>query len=88
MSVIQRSGRSSHTSIGLSSISPMMSRGPAATKKHHEDADREKRDELHHRLDRDRRDHAVVALVHVELAGAEDDGEDGEAHRDPDGGRV
>ena len=47
----------------------------------HEDADGKKGDQLDHGLDRDRRDHAFVALGGVEVAGAEKDGEYGEDHR-------
>ena len=50
-----------------------------------EEADREHRGELDHRLEGDGGDHAVMALVLVEGAGAEEDGEEREAGRGPEG---
>jgi hypothetical protein len=47
-----------------------------------EDADGEEGDQLDHRLEGDRRHHALVALGGIEVAGAEQDGEGGEDHRD------
>ena len=51
-------------------------------------ANRHQRDQLHDRLDGDRRDDAMVALVHVNIADAEDDRERAQARRHPEGGRV
>ena len=48
------------------------------------DADREERDQLHDRLERDRRDEALVALGGVEMPRAEQDREDREQQRDPE----
>ena len=48
-----------------------------------EAAHRDQRAELDRRLHRDGRDHARVALVRVEAAGAEQDGEEGEPGRRP-----
>ena len=45
-------------------------------------ADREEGEQLHQRLEGDRRHHALVALGGVEVARAEQDGERGEHHRD------
>ena len=50
-----------------------------------EEADREHRRELDHRLEGDGGDDAVMALVLVERAGAEEDGEEREARRGPEG---
>ena len=47
-----------------------------------EQPDGEEGEQLDQRLERDRRDHALVALGRVEVAGAEQDGEGGEQHRD------
>ena len=56
---------------------------PAGDAPDREDADGEERDELDDRLDGDGGDDAVVALVGVEVAGAEEDGEEREAGSDP-----
>ena len=52
----------------------------------HERAHREERDELHERLEGDRRDHPLVPLGGVEVARPEDDGERGEDERHVEGG--
>ena len=51
-----------------------------------EDADREEREQLDHRLEGDRRDHALVALGRVEVARAEEDGEGRQQQRDVERG--
>ena len=48
----------------------------------HEQTDRKQRGELDHRLDRNRRDHAVMAFVGVDVARAEQDREQGHAGGD------
>ena len=52
-----------------------------------EDADREQRAQLDDRLQRDRRDDAVVTLVRVQVPGAEQNGEKCHAGGDPERGR-
>ena len=59
---------------------------PAGDAPDREDADGEQGDELDDRLDGDGGDDAVVALVGVEVAGAEQDGEEREARSDQGGG--
>ena len=52
------------------------------------DTDDQQRQQLHHRLDRDGHDDAVVAFVGVKVAGAEEDGEDGKPASHPQRGAV
>ena len=43
----------------------------------HEDADADESDQLDHRFEGDGGNHALVVLASVDMAGAEQDGEDG-----------
>ena len=50
-----------------------------------ENADRQKRGKLHHRLDRNRHHNAVVPFVRIQISGAEEDGKNGKTDRNPKG---